>query len=84
MAFGDGNTTKIMGRGIVEIPGVPTRKDVLFVEGLEHNLLSISQICDIGYDVGFSKDGCHIKIKKEMLPKVFVPVTIATSLEKVD
>ena len=42
VAFSDGNTTKIMGRGIVEIPGVPILKDVLFVEDLKHNLLSIS------------------------------------------
>ena len=56
VAFGDGNTAKIMGRVIVEIPRVQTLKDVLFVEGLKHNLLSISQICDLGYDVGFTKE----------------------------
>ncbi len=54
VVFGDGNTTKIMGGGIVKIPGVPTLKDVLYVDGLKHNLLSISQIYDLGYDVGFS------------------------------
>ncbi len=69
VAFGDGNTAKIMGRGIVEIPRVPTLKDVLFVDGLKHNLLSISQICDLGYDVGFSKDGCHIRDKEGIVAK---------------
>lgn len=56
VVFGDGNTAKIMGRGVVEIPEAPTLKDVLFVDGLKHNL--ISQICDLGYDVGFTKKGC--------------------------
>lgn len=44
VAFGDGNTSKIIGRGIVEIPRVPTLEDVLLVDGLKHNLLSISKI----------------------------------------
>lgn len=56
-AFGDGNAAKIIGKGVVEILGVPTLKDVLFVDDLKHNLLSISQICDLGYDVGFTKEG---------------------------
>lgn len=64
VAFGDGNTTKIMGKGIIEIPGVLTLEDVLFVDGLKHNLLSISQICDFGYDVAFTKDDCHIRDKE--------------------
>lgn len=58
-----------MGKGIVEIPRISTLKDVLFVDGLKHNLLSISQICDLGYDVGFSKDDCHIKDKEGIVVK---------------
>jgi len=33
---------------------------VLFVEGLEHNLLSISQLCDSGYGVSFNMDECVV------------------------
>lgn len=55
VTFGDRNTTKILGRGIVEVPEVLTLRDVLFIDGFKHNLLSISQICDLGYEVGFIK-----------------------------
>ena len=30
------------------------------VDGLEHNLLSISQLCDNGYDVVFGKTNCTV------------------------
>jgi len=33
-------------------------KDVLLVEGLKHNLLSISQLCDHGYKITFEPDQC--------------------------
>jgi len=36
----------------------PSIDNVVFVEGLEHNLLSISQLCD--YVVSFNKDECII------------------------
>ena len=34
--------------------------DVLLVDGLNHNLLSISQLCDKGYGVTFDKSHCSI------------------------
>lgn len=69
VVFSNRNTIKIMAKGIVKIPGVLALKDVLFIDGLKHNFLSISQICDLGYDVGFSKEGCHIKNKEEVVTK---------------
>ena len=33
--------------------------DVLYVEGLKHNLLSISQLCDKGYQVIFKTNSCE-------------------------
>ncbi|GAB2283724.1 hypothetical protein Dimus_039623 [Dionaea muscipula] len=36
-------------------------KDVAFVQGLKFNLLSISQFCDKGYVVEFSKEVCKVK-----------------------
>lgn len=36
IAFGDGNTIKVMGRGIVEVLRVPTLRGVFFVYGLKH------------------------------------------------
>jgi len=34
--------------------------DVLYVEGLKHRLLSISQLCDKGYQVTFKPNSCEI------------------------
>lgn len=38
-----------------------TIEDVLFVEGLKHSLLSISQLCDQGFKVNFTKDECLVE-----------------------
>ncbi|RDX83382.1 hypothetical protein CR513_35703, partial [Mucuna pruriens] len=34
----------------------PTIENALFFEGLKHNILSISQLCDNGHDVSFNKE----------------------------
>jgi len=39
-------------------------KDVLLVDGLKHNLLSISQLCDRGYKITFKPDLCLITYSK--------------------
>ena len=33
---------------------------MLYVEGLKHNLLSISQLCDKGFRVCFDAHACHV------------------------
>ena len=40
--FDDGNSTRIVEKGTIEVPGIPKLNDVLNVEGLKHNLISIS------------------------------------------
>jgi len=35
---------------------------VLYVEGLKHNLLSISQLCDRGYQVTIRTNSCEIRL----------------------
>ena len=35
-------------------------KNVLYVNGLKHNLLSISQLCDKGFKIEFNKNCCLI------------------------
>ena len=44
--FGDGSKSQIKRKGIISLPGLPDIANVLYVEGLKVNLLSISQICD--------------------------------------
>ena len=60
VTFGDGKTSKIIGRGTVTSPGLPVLDNVLLVEGLKANLLSISQFCDTYHTVLFSKENCKI------------------------
>ena len=44
---------KIIRVGKIGTHPYPSIDNALFVEGLKHNLLSISQLCDSGYDVSF-------------------------------
>lgn len=37
-------------------------KYVLYVEGLKHNLLSVNQMCDNGYEVAFDSEGYKIRL----------------------
>ncbi|KAK8952132.1 hypothetical protein KSP39_PZI003057 [Platanthera zijinensis] len=58
--FGDSNFGQTKGYDAVQIGSV-TFKKVTYVEGLKHNLISISQLCDEGYQVTFNKSLCKIK-----------------------
>ena len=40
--FGDGNHAQLLGKGTVEILGLPLLKDVFYIKGLKANLLSIT------------------------------------------
>ena len=42
VTFGDGRKSQIKGKGIISLPGLPDIANVLYVEGLRVNLLSIS------------------------------------------
>ena len=35
-------------------------ENILLIDGLKHNLLSISQLCDKSYKVLFDKNACHL------------------------
>ena len=55
ITFGDGSKSVIRGIGTVDIPGLLVFEDVWYVDGLKANLLSISQICENGLNVLFTK-----------------------------
>lgn len=57
---GDGSESKVIGKGIIDIPGLGTSQEALYVEGLKANLLRISQFCDNDLVVQFSKKECNI------------------------
>ena len=60
VTFGDRSKSQIKGKGIISLPRLPDIANVLYVEGLRVNLLSISQICDQDFMVLFSKGKCLV------------------------
>ncbi|XP_022877011.1 uncharacterized protein LOC111395259 [Olea europaea var. sylvestris] len=46
--------------GTVQMHGLPVISNVLYVEGLKSNLLSISQICDADFEVSFVQKRCTV------------------------
>ena len=60
VTLGDGSKSQIKGKGIISLLGLPDIANVLYVEGLRVNLLSISQICDQDFMVLFSKGKCLV------------------------
>ncbi|XP_072066923.1 uncharacterized protein [Arachis hypogaea] len=56
--FGDNGKGKIIAIGKVGKDFSTCIDSVFLVDGLKHNLLSISQLCDLGYAVTFRKSDC--------------------------
>jgi hypothetical protein len=62
VTFGNDAPGKIKGKGMVSLSnGKGKSQDVLFVDGLKHNLLSVIQFCDRGCEVVFTSKDCKIK-----------------------
>ncbi|GAV71320.1 hypothetical protein CFOL_v3_14814, partial [Cephalotus follicularis] len=59
VTFGDNAKGKIKGFGTIGNHKTSIR-NVLFVDGLKHNLLSISQLCEKDCRVTFEKDSCKV------------------------
>ncbi|KAJ9552849.1 hypothetical protein OSB04_016894 [Centaurea solstitialis] len=64
VTFGGNGKGQTRGYGTLT-NGVTTFKRVAYVEGLMHNLLSISQLCDKNHKVSFSKKKCKVKNRKK-------------------
>jgi hypothetical protein len=68
VTFEDGAKGKIKGIGKLVSPDLPYLDNVLLVEGLTANLISISQLCDQGLDVSVNKSMCIVSNKdKEVM-----------------
>ena len=62
LVFGNDAAGKIKGKGMVKWSnGKGKAQDVLFVDGLKHNLLSVSRVCDRGCEFIFTSKDCKIK-----------------------
>ena len=60
VTFGDGSKSQIEGKWIISLPGLLNIANILYVEGLRVNLLSICQICDQDFMVLFSNGKCLV------------------------
>lgn len=67
ITFGGDKKCLITGIGMIGMYAHLSIDNILFVEGLKGNLLSISQLCNNGYDVSFNKDECIVKKKDESM-----------------
>jgi hypothetical protein len=62
VTFGNDAPGKIKDKGIVNLCNEKRKsQDVLLVGDLKNNLLSVSQVCDRGYEVVFISKDCRIK-----------------------
>jgi hypothetical protein len=62
VTFGNDALGKIKGKGMVRLSnGKGKAQYFLLVDGLKHNLLSVSQMCDRGCEVLFTSKDCKIK-----------------------
>ena len=60
VTFGDNSKGYVVGIGIVSDSTKPLIENVLLVNGLEHNLLIINQLCDKVYKIIFQKDASYL------------------------
>ncbi|XP_019086344.1 PREDICTED: uncharacterized protein LOC109126897 [Camelina sativa] len=58
VTFGDGAKGEIKGKGVTGGSTQPSVRDVFLVDGLKANLITVSQLCDEGLDVTFTKRDC--------------------------
>ena len=64
VVFGGNNKGQIIGSGKVGKFASNSIDNVLLVDGLHHNLLSISQLCDKGHKIVFESNSCQILNKE--------------------
>ena len=65
VGFGGNQKGKIIGFGIVSNGNLPSINNVLLVDRLMHNLLSISQLSDNGYGIIFNQNSCKAVSQKD-------------------
>ncbi|GAA0151455.1 hypothetical protein LIER_37293 [Lithospermum erythrorhizon] len=59
VTFGGGEKGRITRKGYLSVVGLPELENVLLVDGLTVNLISISQLGDEGLKVAFIKETCE-------------------------
>jgi len=60
VSFGDDGVNKIVGINNIGKSPSTVLENILFVDGLKTNLISVSQLCDRDLDVTFKRSKCLI------------------------
>jgi hypothetical protein len=61
VTFGNDTPSVIKGKGSTLLKENVKANEVMYVDGLKHNLLSVSQMCDQGIEVVFSSKECVVR-----------------------
>ncbi|XP_073224852.1 uncharacterized protein [Cicer arietinum] len=62
VTFGNNDQAQIKGKGTIGNKKSAKINDVQYVERFKHNLLSISQLCDNGFEVVFKPNICEFRM----------------------
>jgi hypothetical protein len=60
VTFGDDKKGKMLGTDVIKVNDCFTLNDVILVDRLRYNLLSVSQLCDADSNVLFRKSDSHV------------------------
>src|SRR6266540_1981589 len=60
IVFGDSGKGEVVGVGKIHISNDQSISNVLLVDSLSYNLLSVSQLCEMGYNCLFTNEGVQI------------------------
>jgi hypothetical protein len=65
ITFGDNSQGQVLGFGKIAITTEHSISKVLLVESLDYNLLSVSQLCERGYNYLFTNNGVTVFRKSD-------------------
>ena len=60
VSFGNDTPAVIKSKGSVLLKEKVKARNVMYVDGLKHHLLSVTQMCDQGNEVVFRSNGCVV------------------------
>ena len=69
IVFGDNSKGEVIGLGKIALTHNNSINDVYWVEKLGYNLLSVSQLCLMGYNCLFTNEGVTITRREKIEPK---------------
>jgi len=77
VSFGNDNLARIIGRGEIRIRNKDTKEEnVLLVEDMKHNIISVSQMCDQGHKLLLESQMCEMQKEGS---GILVATTVRTS-----